>query len=47
MQPTYQTEGGTFVQYTVTDKEQVPEGNELVAIMLLLAEWKSIYPKVL
>ena len=34
MQPaTYQTEGGTFVQYTAYDKEQVPEGNDPVAIL--------------
>ena len=34
MQPaTYDTSGGTFVQYTERDKEQVPDGAEPAAIL--------------
>lgn len=34
MQPaTYETSGGTFVQYTAADKEQVPTGQEPAAIL--------------
>lgn len=38
MQPaTYETEGGTFVQYTAYDKEQVPEGQLPSAILSAIA----------
>ena len=38
MQPaTYETEGGTFVQYTAYDKEQVPQGQDPTAILSAIA----------
>ena len=42
---TYKTEGGTFVQYTAYDKEQVPEGQAPTPILSSILEHKSMFQR--